>query len=178
MTIEPKNANGRWTGDRRARRRGAPGRHEAGAFTLVEMLAVILVIGILVTIVVGVAGRVISRAAEKRTLLNMESIMNAIQVYQEENGMYPVPDQSGTYLEQNAELYELLKECDPARKRLGQLSDTAYKVFDPDTWFVDGFENPLRYHVTGGAGGAPYLESAGHDGDFSTSDDNIRSDKR
>jgi len=159
MTIRPRNTN-------------------SGAFTLVEMLAVILVIGILVTVVVGVAGRVIARAAEERTRVYMATVMNAIAVYEEQYGTYPITT-GGSMQDHNANLYKLLTDhCPAAKKRLGQLSRGAYVAFSFKTYFADGFGNPLRYHVSGGAGGAPYLESAGRDGDFTTTEDNIRSDNR
>ncbi len=141
----------------------------ARAFTLVEMLAVILVIGILVAVVVGVAGKVVASAAKKQTKLNMQTIMNAIGAYQEQYaGAAPPP----------GDLYNALKGCAPAKKRLGNLSRSAYKVSGGNTYFVDGFEQTLKYYATGGAGGGPYLESPGRDGDFGSADDNIRSDNR
>ncbi len=150
-------------------------RGNTRAFTLVEMLAVILVIGILVAVVVGFTRRGVSIPVEKQTRLNMQAIMNAIGAYHEEKGAYPNP--GGTdYRQANAGLYSLLRGCALARKRVGELSRSAYKVSGGNTYFVDGFEQVLKYFATGGAGGGPFLESPGRDGDFNSKDDNIRSD--
>jgi prepilin-type N-terminal cleavage/methylation domain-containing protein len=158
--------------------------HNPTGFTLVEMLAVILVIGILVAVVVGVAGNVIARASEDQTRENMATIMNAIDAYFEEKGEYP--SERGSTVEQvNANLFNDLNNCEKSKKRLGGLSRTAVRV-TAGRHFQDGFDKVLKYHSTGGAGGRPYLESAGRDGSFgdpkNTNDpalaDNIRSDGR
>ena len=135
-----------------------PHRRGRGAFTLVEMLAVILVIGIIVAVVVGVAGIAIAKAAGAETRQTMTAVMGAIQAYYDARGAYP-----GSLGD--------LRACPQSRKRLGGLD----KVMK-GTRFLDGFEQPMRYYSSGGAGGAPYLESAGRDGDFASKDDNIRSD--
>ncbi len=43
-------------------------------------------------------------------------------------------------------------------------------------WLVDEWDQVLAYSPSGGAGGGPYLESAGPDGDLAAGEDNIRSD--
>ncbi len=158
--------------------------HNRTAFTLVEMLAVILVIGILVAVVVGVAGNVIARASKEQTRENMATIMSAIDAYFEEKGAYP-PDTGTDYEKVNANLFAHLNGCEKSKKRLGALSRSAIRVTNT-RHFVDGFSKVLKYHRTGGAGGGPYLESAGPDGAFGNPQnandpalaDNIRSDGR
>jgi len=159
------------------------GHRDRSGFTLVEMLAVILVIGVLVAVVVGVAGRAIAGAAEKQTRLNMQTIMNAVDAYYKEEQRWPDPtpregDAGYDHKVQNNDLFKRLRACPGAKKRLAELSRSAYKNTGDNTIFVDGWENPLKYHLTGGAGGGPFLESAGRDGDFSTQVDNVRSDDR
>ena len=138
----------------------AADRRRRGAFTLVEMLAVILVIGIIVAVVVGVAGNAIAKAAEAETRQTMTAVWGAIQAYHDAKGVYPGPS-----------LFTELRDCPQSKKRLAGLD----KVIR-GTGFIDGFEQSIRYHTTGGAGGTPYLVSAGRDGDFDSLDDNIRSD--
>ena len=138
----------------------AADRRRRGGFTLVEMLAVILVIGIIVAVVVGVAGNAIAKAAEAETRQTMTAVMGAVQSYYDTKGVYP-----------GASLFTELRACPQSRKRLGGL-DRVIR----GTQFIDGFEQPMKYHISGGAGGTPYLESAGRDGDFGSLDDNIRSD--
>ncbi len=142
-----------------------------GAFTLVEMLAVILVIGILVTIVVGVSGRAIARAKEAKTKLFMGTITNAIGAYFEVNREWPQADENATADDRSAQLFKDLLGCEASKLRLGVIGDVARKGR-----FYDGYKQVIDYHHSGGAGGAAYLESAGPDGDYSTIDDNIRSD--
>ncbi len=161
--------------------------HNPTGFTLVEMLAVILVIGILVAVVVGVAGNVIARASEEQTRKNMATIMSALDTYFEEKGTYP-PETGNGYEDVNAKLFAELNRCEKSKKRLGALSRSAIRVVNTQTrYFVDGFGGKvMKYHRTGGAGGGPYLESAGPDnafGDPQNSNDpaladNIRSDGR
>ena len=154
--------------------KGQRQRKTTVGFTIVEMLAVILVIGILVAVVVGVAGNATAKAAEALTGENMAAMMNAIDIYREVKGKYP--SDSGDYRTANAALITQLASCPASNKRLGALSDSAIKVSGGTKYFQDGFEQILRYKASGGAGGAAYLESAGRDGDFTTTADNIRSD--
>lgn len=138
----------------------APPRRGRGGFTLVEMLAVILVIGIIVAVVVGVAGNALAKANEAETRQIMTAIDAVITAYYDAKGVYP-----------GANLYSELRDCPQSKIRLGALS----KVIK-NSQFLDGFKQPIRYRTSGGAGGAPYLESAGRDGDIGSKDDNIRSD--
>jgi len=163
---------------------------QAAGFTLVEMLAVILVIAILVSVVVGVAGIVIRRAAEAETKLAMEVIRTAIDVYYEVNANFPgevtnFGSPPAGWSQRNWEackrggaLYGALMSCEPAKQRLAALKSDAIKsVYSGNTAFVDGFGKYMDYFKTAGAGGKPLVLSAGGDGDFNTVEDNVRSDK-
>ena len=153
------------------------------AFTLVELLAVILVIGILVTIVVGVASQVIRKQAEADTKQIMEIVIKAIDVYYEEYGAYPDLDPAQTDDKvRGAELYGKLWGNARCRQRLLTLPPAATVGTGGNRYLADGFEEVLRYR-SAGLGGAPYLESCGADGDFGSDqepeakEDNIRSDR-
>ncbi len=137
-----------------------PHRRGRGAFTLVEMLAVILVIGIIVAVVVDVVGTPIATRCGGETRQTMTAVMGAVQAYYDAKRVYP-----------GADLFGDLRACPQSRARLGDLEEVM-----KGRALLDGFEQPMRYYSSGGAGGAPYLESAGRDGDFASKDDNIRSD--
>lgn len=152
------------------------------AFTLIELLAVILVISILVAVVVGVATQVIRKSAEDSTKLYMQIIIKAVSVYHEEYGAYPDLDPAGDDTARGAELYAKLWVTPRCRERLSPLPPEAMLAPGGNRYFVDGYQNTLRYHSRG-LGGAPYLESCGGDGNFGSDaepeakEDNIRSDR-
>jgi prepilin-type N-terminal cleavage/methylation domain-containing protein len=147
------------------------------AFTLVELLAVILVISILAAVVVGVANQVWRKSAEEQTKLHMRIIMMAVDVYARENGgEYPPEPAGADDTAKSIALYGLLKNVTAARARLLKLPPEATVKWGLNWYFVDGFGKVLRYHAAG-VGGTPYLESAGADGGFEAKEDNIRSDR-
>lgn len=160
----------------------AVSRRQSKAFTLIELLAVMLVIGILVTIVVGVASQVTRKQAQADTKQTMVIVMQAIDVYYEEYGAYPdlVPDPDDKVM--GAELYTKLWSNTRCRQRLLALNPKATLAPGGNAYLVDGFDEVLRYR-SGGLGGTPYLESCGADADFGSDqepeakEDNIRSDR-
>ena len=164
-------------------------RNPAG-FTMVELLAVIIIIGILVAIVTSVASRAMRKSAEQRTKVTMRVIMDALEVYREEFGVYPRFNVGNDYKKGNAQLYSLFwggsswgKEerfklaKKRARERLRALPSDAISDQGGNRYFVDGFDNVMWYHPSGGAGGGAYLESAGADNKFEEEEDNLRSDR-
>ncbi len=157
--------------DRHQRRIGPHQAAPARAFTLVEMMAVILVISIVVAVVVGVAGNAISKAAEEKTKESMAVIMTAVDAYHDAKGVWP-PVTGGSPTARSNRLFRELKACAESKERLAAFTSDTLKGGK----FLDGFEQVIDYHPTGGAGGTPYLESAGRDGDFDSKEDNIRSD--
>ncbi|MHC4718396.1 MAG: type II secretion system protein [Planctomycetota bacterium] len=166
------------------------------AFTLVELLAVIVVISILVAIVIGVSGIVTRKMAEEKTKVWMNVIRKSWSVYQETTGSYPkFYDTNGDLITNgkanNALLYDLLLGATTtwgpndvgnrgkakARKLLDKLPSDATGEIGSDRYFMDGFGNYLWYRPSGGAGGQPFLESSGSDNNFDNKEDNIRSDR-
>ncbi len=175
---------------RSGRRTGGSG----GGFTLVELLAVILVLGIVVAMVVGVSGLVMRKAATERTKQWMGVIRNAWDEYYQATDAYPkYADEGDTgedYKSNNADLFGLLmgptswgsgdvgaRRKAEARRMLDGLPADATRVIDGNWHFIDGFGNIMWYHSTGGAAGQPFLESAGADMNHETTSDNIRSDR-
>ena len=61
------------------------------AFTLIEMLAVITIIGVLAGLTVGVTSLVSRKSKESRTRAELAKIETAIRAYQSKFGFYP-PD--------------------------------------------------------------------------------------
>ena len=59
------------------------------AFTLIELLMVIAIIGVLVGLVIGAASYARMKALVSRTKAEMEHIANALQKYNFNNGVYP-----------------------------------------------------------------------------------------
>lgn len=131
------------------------------AFTLVELLAVMLILSILVGLVVGVTGHVTARVNYERTIVTMQIVGEAIQAYREDQGSDP------------SSLSDLTRNA-AAKKVLANL--------DSETWpggstIKDAYGNGLKYEKKGGLGECPVLISGGPDGNINTEDDNIRSDK-
>lgn len=138
-------------------------KHRKG-FTLVELLAVMLILAILVGLVVGVTGYATARTNRLHTLTIMDVVLEAIQAYYEDTNGCPA---SLAILVQNPE----------AQKVLANLDSETWKGKGSDK-INDAYGSPLKYEETGGLGGCPALISGGPDGDSNTEDDNIRSDKR
>ena len=65
------------------------GRSRCNGFTLVEILAVILVIGILFGLGLGAYSYVIRNMEEKRAMAELQHIRNELMQYQVEQGGYP-----------------------------------------------------------------------------------------
>jgi general secretion pathway protein G len=59
-------------------------------FSLVELLAVVTIIGILMGIVVGIAGAVQGGAAEAKAKAEIADLMNELEKYNADKGGYPV----------------------------------------------------------------------------------------
>jgi len=146
-----------------------PGRSGA-AFTLVELLAVMLILAILVGLVVGVTRYAMARADRIRTIAVMDVVLDAIQAYYDDTKEYP------------ASLLSLVTN-EAAKKLLVNLDSETFVKDDPATnenesaSIKDAYGNGIDYDEGGGLGGCPVLISAGPDGNFGNKDD-IRSDKR
>jgi prepilin-type N-terminal cleavage/methylation domain-containing protein len=143
------------------------------AFSLIELLVVIAIIALLLTIGIGVGQKVMTAASVKTTKANMAIIMNAIETYYEDTGSYPSPESTPG----SSDLYNNLRINSSALEKLASLPADAVYSDGTTGYFVDAFDKEIEYSKTGGLGGTPVLLSAGPDGDITTKDDNIRSDK-
>lgn len=81
----------------RENRAGKPSRQGGScrAFSLVEMLVVIAIIGVLAAILLGVLPGVMHRKVMARVQVELTQLQNAIEYYKEKNGFYP-PDNNET----------------------------------------------------------------------------------
>ena len=153
------------------------------------MIIVVVIIGILVTVVVGVSKMVVARAASEKTRMNMQVILSAMKTYYDSQGDYPVEesDFSGKPASwadrdwqaycRNRKLYQQLCLVPAVKKKIATLREDAVSNVEGSYVFIDGFETYMDYFRTGGIGGLPVLISAGADRTFDTEDD-IRSDNR
>ncbi|MCP4374559.1 MAG: prepilin-type N-terminal cleavage/methylation domain-containing protein [bacterium] len=126
-------------------------------FTLVELLAVMLILTVLLTLVVGGARLVTAHVYAEETKSSMKIIMSAISEYTQSTGS--TPGSLGN-LEGNSGAKELIS-------KLGK------KAWDGSKFF-DAWGNEIVYSSNGGLGGGPGLTSGGPDGDTSTDEDNVR----
>jgi len=168
--------------------RPAAGQHRrAEAFTLIELMVVMFIIGVLVAMVVGVGKYVYDEAGRKETRSILTVVQSAVEQYKEVAGDYPDdaavtgvgPANSSRVL-----LYHF-KGSDPGsetmQKRIRDASGTYILKLPSDSYsggdkILDSFGNELRYEKAGGFGGKPVVISPGPDGQLGTADD-LRSDR-
>jgi len=148
--------------------------HGSRGFTLVELLAVMLILTILLALVVGASRMIFQDVEREETLGTMRVIMSAISQYYETSDpkAYPYPDDSGG---SKNDWVKMLASNAEARKQIAGLGKS---VWDPSkaAYFLDAWGNEIRYYRSAGLGGAPGLRSGGPDGKLLTTDD-VRSDE-
>jgi len=110
---------------------------------MVEMLAVLVIIGLIVTIVAGAVVKHVEGARETTTKASMVKIKEAIQVYKMSNHAYP------------DNLEALVPDC-----------------IDADSSIQDAWENDFYYTVPGEEREFDLI-SGGPDEDVNTTEDNI-----
>jgi len=159
-------------------RRSSGSGEDRRAFTLVELMVVLLILGILVSLAVGIGVLVFGSAAEKQTKTTMRVVLSAVYAYQEVGGVFPPdidpnkPTDSNTYATSGRMLKLFLtgtaqgmSASSPgvpaAVERLRSLSGDAFG--SADGGFADGWGTGIRYRSAGGFGGKPLLVSAGPD---------------
>lgn len=103
-------------------------------FTLVEILVVIAIIGILVAILVPVAGVVITRSKEAKISFEVQQLSMALDQYKTEFGTYPI-DMSNPFLLQ-AHVNKLSRN-----HKHGVVFDQS-TPYNPATWYGAALPNP------------------------------------
>ena len=115
------------------------------AFSLIELVAVLAIVGILLALILGVSGYADRASREAKARADIEKIRNALQEYMLEHSAYP----NGTNL--------------PAT--------TITELLPPDFDFDDPWGKPYEYQVTGVRSNSYRLFSYGRDGRPGTDDD-------
>jgi prepilin-type N-terminal cleavage/methylation domain-containing protein len=141
----------------------------ATGFTLVEILAVIFIIGILAALTAGIGYKLSQRGDVAQTQVDIQALMAAVEVFHDVTLDYPQAAGWTT----NGWLGQL-NAVPEAVDRLAQL-DPALFPSPPGDTVLDRFSSPIEYARDQGAGGRPVLRSLGPDGKPDT-DDDIRSD--
>lgn len=164
------------------------------AFTLIEMMVVVAIIGILVALIVGISKYVFEEAARKKTIVTQQLLMMAIEQFRDITGKYP-PDSNDLGLSPNDyriksdSLYgQLLGEAAAFNKLATYFSWTSDQrsrfenkvkkeivsiinqlpedaADTEEKTFKDGFGNAMFYFRTEGLGNRPVVISAGPDGE-------------
>ena len=151
------------------------GTASRSAFTLIEVLVVIVILGVLVALVVGVGKVVTDKAARDSTSSIQTILTSAINVFHQATGEYPVED-ANSPAASNRKLWEQLTAVPESYKLVQRLPADA--VSTSEQMFRDGYGRNMDYRKSGGMGGQPVIISPGPDGKFSKPHevDNIRSD--
>lgn len=162
------------------------------AFTLVEMLVAILILVVGVALIVGV-GSMVRENAQSEETKNIQSVLrSALKAYRGKDADDNTETTDNTATTDNkktkkkpwppgdgkpdstAGLLIALRNDKPAREALKRLPRQAILKDSTGREFVmDGFGNRMRYHQTGGLGGAPLLISLGADQKDPTDDINL-----
>jgi len=158
-----------------------------GAFTLIELLAVMLILGVLLALIVSITPYIQNEAAVRKTKARLKIVGSALDVYFDAEGKYPddrdpeepvpprmVPEPP-LYIVQ---LMNILANHPKTRDIVGALPKDAWAGKDHS--LLDGWGMPVQYSWTGGMGNKPLLISGGPDraivGTNVAYQDNIRSD--
>ncbi|MFT3991441.1 MAG: type II secretion system protein [Luteolibacter sp.] len=145
-------------------------RTRAAAFTLVEMLAVIVIIMILSAVVLGGLKYATDKQNNEKTRVELARISNALEDYKVDKGLYPPTEDSATGTGNSPVLFKALfwdsdedgqtgdddsdqriylPELDPSDKKLGWLDGNSIETFR----IVDSWGNEIRYRSAKNAAG-------------------------
>ncbi|MDP6634259.1 MAG: type II secretion system protein GspG [Phycisphaerae bacterium] len=136
----------------------------SSGFTLVELLAVMLILAILITLVLGASKLLFSDVHSTETQASMQVIMAAITAYHDVVKDYPA--QTDDWISQLASVQK-------SRDLIAKLGEKVWSAENRKE-FRDAWGNKIKYTRSGGLAGAPGLISGGPDGDHSTEEDNVR----
>ncbi|MFT4176656.1 MAG: type II secretion system protein [Luteolibacter sp.] len=147
-------------------------RNRAAAFTLVEMLAVIVIIMILSAVVLAGLKYATDKQNNEKTRVQLARISNALEDYKVDKGLYPPTedtetgtgnsptlfsalywdsDEDGQAAEDDSDQKIYLPELDPGNRKLGWLDGNSIETFR----IVDSWGNEIRYRSAVNAAGQP-----------------------
>lgn len=139
------------------------------AFTLVEMLAVLILFALALALIIGVSSNVVgeSRIAQTRDI--QRTLLAALRAYHDAFDAYPSGDGES---DSSAAMLEPLAAASPCRDALAMLpADATTTTRRGARVVLDGYHRPLLYFRTGGLGGqSPMLLSLGQDPNDPTDD--------
>ena len=139
------------------------------ALTLIEILVAVALVAILVSMVVGIAGRVENQKNQKALKGLFMVLESALKEYREEQGTF-FPDPNYLSLPHSSALYKQLKQMPQSRKLLDAINESFMEQNSLDPNVIDPWEMVLDYRYTAGDN-FPVIVSAGPDRIFNTVDD-------
>ncbi|MFW5996835.1 MAG: type II secretion system protein GspG [Verrucomicrobiota bacterium] len=132
-------------------------------FTLIELLAVIAIIGILAGIVISVSNLAGSQASISKCKSQMSQLETALQQYKDDQGYYPVQDDS----DDEPFTWDVLHENEPDSTDDPYIDPDQFDI-NQDNELIDPFGAAFRYRYPGDHNTDSYdLWSYGPDGESS-----------
>ncbi len=131
------------------------------AFTLVEMLVVMLILSICLALIVGISTNIVRNSKDNETHYIQSVVIKALKTYHEANGVWPPanPDAHRS----TTTMLKALQDDKNSREQLKLLPEMAIRRNDAGRpVLMDGYGYPMEYLRTGGLGGkSPLLASQG-----------------
>ena len=143
--------------------RATQGAASGRGFTMVEMLAVLIILTILVAMAVNVGQHVIHKSKREKTAMAQKVVLEAIQSYHDTMASYPASSNDCR------SLMAALSSDKNANDYLHGLPKDVYAGLNSN--LLDLYGRAMWYRKSGGMGGVPVLISAGKDGMFGRDDE-------
>lgn len=133
-------------------------------FTMIEMLAVLMILTILVALAVGVGEHIIDDAKRQETMATQRVVMEALKAYYDTVTPKDYPPNETDDSDDCSQVMAALEGNRAAGTLVKSLPSKAYA--GGDSSLLDGYLTAMRYRKSKGLGGGPLLVSAGKDGLF------------
>ena len=146
------------------------------AFSLVELLVVVAILGVLAGAILGVGRRIKTQAEEKLARSTISILVSAIEQYHSFWGHFPA-EEGYDPAQRGGALYRQLYVTPEARALCASISETQFGDTNGDDLLevLDPWSEPIDYHYTPGWT-FPELLSGGPDGDPNRVGDNVPSE--
>ena len=131
------------------------------AFTLVEMLVVMLILSVCFALIVGISINVVRNSKDNETHYIQGIVLTALWAYHEANGTWPPENPHAQH--STTTMLRALQDDNGSREKLKMLPRMAIRRNDAGRpVLMDGYGYPMEYFRTGGLGGkSPLLVSQG-----------------